>query len=61
MFFQKRTSLLITILLVLLLALVACGGGEDAPAEEAEAPAEIPEEGPAAGELEVFSWWTSGG
>jgi glucose/mannose transport system substrate-binding protein len=36
------------------------GGAEEAPAAEA-AGANLTPEGPATGQLEVFSWWTSGG
>jgi glucose/mannose transport system substrate-binding protein len=56
--------------LIAAVLLAACGG--PAPTEEpAEAPAEEPTEAPpeeaveepleAAGELEIFSWWTAGG
>jgi putative multiple sugar transport system substrate-binding protein len=59
---MKRLTILMSLLLVLILALSACGGGaeepaeeapaEEAPAEEAEAPAEEEAEAPAEEEAE---------
>jgi glucose/mannose transport system substrate-binding protein len=78
--FQRRFNFHVSILIVLLLVLSACGGATtpaQAPAEEPEqqAPAQEAEQSPvqeekteveapaggATGQLEVFSWWTSGG
>jgi len=69
--FQRRIFLHVSFLIVLMLLLAACGQtATPAPAvpaeEEAAPPAEetAMEEAPAGGvtgQLEVFSWWTSGG
>jgi len=65
-----RRAILLLLVLSMLLAgsLAGCAPQEAAPAEGAEeaAPAEgaeeaAPAEGELSGELEIFSWWTSGG
>ena len=50
MFSKKRFLLLVTLFFVLIFALAACGGSEQAPVEEAEAPAESADEAPASEE-----------
>ena len=62
---SKKLLSLFVLLLILALALAACGGPAEPAAEEAEAPAAEEVVAPAAGEamnqLEIFSWWTAGG
>ncbi|MFQ5436496.1 MAG: ABC transporter substrate-binding protein, partial [Anaerolineae bacterium] len=71
MFFQKRIGLLASLLLVLMLILAACGGQDTATDDSAATDdnsttddggtAADDSSGEMEAELEVFSWWTSGG
>ena len=61
---MKKISILLSLLVILVFLLAACGGDEatEAPADVPEEAEEEPEAEPEmADQLEIFSWWTAGG